>query len=101
MTFTTAPLPAAKSPQAIARPKPSPGPYARPSRRNPWLPKACIYKGRAAYWVPGEAWINDQFGRWLPADDVAIVLFGAFVPSGHFIRAFPALPMLPDEAFSI
>jgi hypothetical protein len=45
------------------------------------------------------AWINDQFGLWLPADDVAVMFFGEFVTPGDFIRAFPHLAMLPDEAF--
>ncbi len=56
LTFTPAPLAPANIPApAMEQPKRIPGPYASPLlRRNPWLPKACIYMGGAAYWLPGE-----------------------------------------------
>ena len=101
LTFNSllhAPMPL--PPRAIEQPAPLPGPYTPASaRRRPWLPKPCIYKGRAAYWSPGEAWTLDQLGLWLPADDIAVMFFGAFVTPGEFIRTFPNLPQLPDEAF--
>jgi hypothetical protein len=103
LTFTSAAPALARIPTpAPEQPKRTPGPYSSPiSRHNPWLPKVCIYKGRAAYWLPGEAWINDPFGIWRPTDDIAVMFFGDFVTPGEFIRAFPHLAMLPDEAFHL